>query len=124
MGRNSGMCFTAHPVNSQNPKPLQPVHADLTGSDTCTALGITAHSTIPVLRLCRMLLATGHDPDTPLEAWRGATLCLTVRSIGEAAHLRVGTHGSGFEPIPRCTGGPPVNAPSKNDRTATNGGDP
>jgi hypothetical protein len=31
----------------------------------------------------------GHDPDTPLEAYRGTTMCLKVRSIGEGAKLTV-----------------------------------
>jgi hypothetical protein len=43
----------------------------------------------PVLALCRALIEAGHDPNTPLEAYRGATLCLRVRSIGEGAKLTV-----------------------------------
>jgi hypothetical protein len=35
-------------------------------------------------------------------------LALVVSSIGAGAKLRVATHGVGFEPAPRCTGGPPV----------------
>jgi hypothetical protein len=42
-----------------------------------------------VLDLARKLVAAGYDPATPLEAWRGSTLCLTVGSIGNAARLRV-----------------------------------
>jgi hypothetical protein len=34
-------------------------------------------------------LEAGHDPATPLEAYRGSTLCLRVRSIGEGAALTV-----------------------------------
>jgi hypothetical protein len=44
----------------------------------------------------------------PLEASRGFTLCLRVRSIGEGARLRIATHGVGFERVPECTAGPPA----------------
>ena len=43
----------------------------------------------PVLAMCRKLIADGDDPDRPLHAYRGAVLCLIVRSIGEAAQLTV-----------------------------------
>ena len=65
------------------------IRADLIGSNACSALGIIAHSHAPVLALCRRLIAAGHDPKKPLEAYRGNTLCLRVRSIGEAAQLTV-----------------------------------
>src|SRR5262245_43967089 len=51
--------------------------AELIGDDTCTALGITARTPTG---LCRKLLDAGHDPATPLEAWRGDVLCLRLRS--------------------------------------------
>jgi hypothetical protein len=35
-----------------------------------------------VCALCRRLVEAGHDPATPLEIYRGATLALRVRSIG------------------------------------------
>jgi hypothetical protein len=41
------------------------------------------------LDLCRALVEAGYDPTTPLEAYRGDMLCLRVRSIGEAADLRI-----------------------------------
>jgi hypothetical protein len=47
------------------------------------------NSRSPVLGMCRKLVAAGYDPATPLHAYRGATLCLTVRSIGAAAKLEV-----------------------------------
>jgi hypothetical protein len=65
------------------------IPAQLSGVDRATALGIVARGYSPVLTLCRLLLEAGHDPSTPLEAWRGDTLCLHVRSIGEAARLCV-----------------------------------
>jgi hypothetical protein len=65
------------------------IRADLIGSDICTALGLAIHSGSPILALCRALIEAGHDPATPLEAYRGETLCLRVRSIGEAANIEV-----------------------------------
>jgi len=94
-------------AKSIRPTPtLQAIRAALIGTETCKAAGITAHGSAPVLALCRRLVAAGHDPGTPLEAWRGDVLALRVRSIGEAARLRVATHSVGFERDPECTGGP------------------
>jgi hypothetical protein len=47
------------------------VRAQLLGDHTCSALGYTVSSSAPVLALCRKLVAAGHDPSLPLEAWRG-----------------------------------------------------
>jgi hypothetical protein len=69
--------------------------AELYGSDTCTALGITVHSPSPVLALCRKLVDTDHDPATPLDVYRGDTLALRVKSIGAAARLRVSQDKTG-----------------------------
>jgi hypothetical protein len=71
------------------------IRADLIGSQCATALGITATGPAPVLRLCRALISTGHDPATRLEAYRGETLCLVIRSIGEAATLTVKSTSAG-----------------------------
>jgi hypothetical protein len=72
-----------------------PVRATLIGDDRCVAEGVTAQGTAPVLDLCRKLIKAGYDPRTPLEAWRGVTLCLRVRSIGEGAKLTVRSAGNG-----------------------------
>ena len=69
------------------------LYADLSNDDVCEALGITIHSPSPLLDLCRALVEAGCDPATPLEAYRGDVLCLRVRSIGEAAKLKVGSDG-------------------------------
>ncbi len=61
------------------------------GSYVCG--GIAADS---LLALCRELVERGHDPATPLEAYRGTMLCLKVRSLGEGARLRVSPRGVGF----------------------------
>ena len=37
--------------------------------------------------MCRKLVDAGYDPARPLYAYRGDTLCLKVRSIGEGARL-------------------------------------
>lgn len=72
-----------------------PIYAKLIGSNRCEAEGITARGSAPVLALCRKLVAAGHDPGTPLEAWRGPTLCLRIRSLGEGAKFTVRTAGNG-----------------------------
>jgi hypothetical protein len=74
------------------------IRAELTGSHTCTALGITAKSGSPVLALCRKLIEAGHNPAMRLEMYRDNTLCLRVRSIAEAAGLVVVPAGNG-QPI-------------------------
>ena len=84
-------------VVNTTPEFLQAaVVAELTGSDTCAALGVTAVSATPILVLCRKLIEAGHGPDRPLHAYRGETLCIVVRSIGEASALEINSHGSGF----------------------------
>ena len=86
----------------------QVIRAELAESDTATALGIIAKGSAPIIKLCRLLVEAGHDPATPLEAWRGGTPCLRIRSIGEAAQLRVASHGIGFERPQECTAAPPI----------------
>ena len=65
------------------------IRAELIGSNACSALGITARGHAPVLALCQLLIEAGHDPNRPLLAYRGDTLCLGVRSIVEGAALTV-----------------------------------
>jgi hypothetical protein len=66
------------------------LRAELIGINQASWQGITVNGRrAPVLSLCRALIAAGHDPSTPLEAYRGDVLCLRVRSIGEAAALSV-----------------------------------
>ena len=75
--------------NSLSAQNTQAIRAELIGSVCCSALGTTARGTTPALVLCRLLIQAGHDPATPLEAWRGTTLCLRVHSIGEGAQLTI-----------------------------------
>jgi len=84
------------------------IRAELIGSNRCSTLGISMSGRAPVLTLCRQLIADGYDPGLPLEVWRGPVLCLRVRSIGDAAQLRVATHGGGFERLRRCTPASPM----------------
>jgi hypothetical protein len=67
----------------------QALRATIIGSNQATANGVTVRGHAPVLALCRALIEAGVDPSTPLEAYRGSTLCLRVRSIGEGARLTV-----------------------------------
>jgi len=67
----------------------QAIRAELIGCNACSALGITARGHAPVLALCHLLIEAGHDPNRPLLAYRGDTLCLRVRSIVEGAALAV-----------------------------------
>jgi hypothetical protein len=76
-------------VSRGDPRNSLPLYAELIGSDTCTAVGITARSHAPALALCRQLLAAGLDPDQALEVYRNGTLSLRIRSIGEGARLTV-----------------------------------
>jgi hypothetical protein len=75
---------------------LEAIGAELKGGETALACGLVVRSGSPLIVLCRQLVAAGHDPATPLEAYRGSTLCLIVRSIGEAADLEVSAKGIGF----------------------------
>ena len=75
--------------NRSNHSTQAIIRAELIDSDRCSALGMTARSTAPVLALCRQLVEAGHDPAIPLEAWRNDVLCLRIRSIGEGAQLTV-----------------------------------
>jgi hypothetical protein len=79
------------------------IRAELSGADTCSASGITAQSPSPVLALCRKLIDAGHNPATPLEAYRGDVLALRIRSIGEAARLEINGEGTGFRPRSKIT---------------------
>jgi hypothetical protein len=76
--------------------------------DTCSALGVTVRSSSPVLALCRQLVDAGHDPTTPLEAYRRNTLALRVKSIGQTAQLEVNADGTGFWQRAKARAAPPM----------------
>ena len=76
--------------NNRQQKLLQaPIRAMLIGSNRWSAEGISARGYDPVFDLRRELVAPGRNPTSPLEGWRGKTLCLRVGSIGEGARLAV-----------------------------------
>jgi hypothetical protein len=72
------------------------IRAEIKDENTCTALGITARAEAPVLKVCRLLVAAGHDPSLALHAYRGDVLCLKVLNIGEGARLQCGAAGFHF----------------------------
>jgi hypothetical protein len=81
-----------HLAERNYPSPtsaISAVRAELIGANRATALGVEAHGSSPVFALCRAQVEAGHDPATPLHAYRGDTLALKVRSIGEGAKLTV-----------------------------------
>ena len=82
--------------------------ATLTGSDTACAEGISITGASPVLALCRKLIVYGFDPAIPIHVFRGDTLALTVRSIGEGARLEIRGDGVGFRPAPKMGASPPI----------------
>jgi hypothetical protein len=88
--------------------PAPVIRAELSGSNTATAEGITVRAITPVLQLCRRLVEAGYDPVRPLHAYRGDILCLKVRSIGEAAGLQPSGEGGGFRPADKPGRAPPV----------------
>jgi hypothetical protein len=79
------------------------ITARLDGSECASAEGITVTGPSPVLALCRKLLDAGYDPATRMHVFRGDTLALIIRSIGEGARLEINHHGTGF--IARRKGG-------------------
>ena len=100
--------------NSLCSRSTQVIRAELIGTDTCSAVGITVRVGAPVLTLCRRLIAVGYDAATPLLVYRGEVLALTIRSIGQAARLEINSKGTGFIRHRAVRTAPPVrrNAPA------------
>jgi len=73
------------------------IRAELSSDSIATSCGIEIKSPSPVLALCRELLARGSLSSASMAIYRDDTLCLKVRSIGEAAGLAVSPHGIGFK---------------------------
>jgi hypothetical protein len=104
------------PLNKKQTFDQAATLAVITGSDTACAQGTTVTGPSPVLALCRKLIDAGHDPALPLIVYRGDTLALRVRSLGQAARLEVNHRGTGF--VARCEGRPqPSIAPTAPART-------
>ena len=86
-------------LNNQVATPRQEsIRTELTDADRCTGAGIAVRAAAPVLAWCRQALAAGLDPETSVRCHRGETVCLTVRSIAEAAALEINPRGTGFVP--------------------------
>jgi hypothetical protein len=107
-------------LNSQT-KAKQVIPAELTGSDICTSAGITTTGVTPVLSLCRELLAAGLDADTAVEVFRGATMALRIRAIGEAAGLEINAEGNGFRPARKPDTAPLVRQNGRRRALTTSG---
>jgi hypothetical protein len=75
---------------------MNPIRAEISSDTIAVSCGVAIRAGSPVLALCRELVTQGCNPATPMEVYRGSTLALCVRSIGEAANLRVNTAGTGF----------------------------
>ena len=73
---------------------------------TAASRGVSVRRYAPVFDLCRGLVAAGFAPACPLEAWRGETLCLRVRSISEGAQLTVADDRHGTPRLRRQQGCP------------------
>jgi hypothetical protein len=74
--RKVNRCGKREP-SSRLPQNRQAIQAELHGSTTATAGRITATRHVPVLALCRLLIAAGHDP-------RPAARCVPRRHAGLA----------------------------------------
>jgi len=84
------------------------LRAELIGSDRCLAVGYVTRGTTPILAMCRRLIEADYDPTTMLHCYRGATLAITVASIGQGAGLKLNGHGSGFRAVYGGVTAPPV----------------
>jgi hypothetical protein len=75
------------------------IRAELFGTSRChcPVAGLFVCAYTPILEMCRQLIAAGYHPDSRLLCFRGGILSLTIRSIGEAAQLKVNSKGTGFE---------------------------
>ena len=60
------------------------IRARLTGSTVCRSGEHTVSSHVPLLVLCRELIAAGCDPDMALQVFRGATAPLMRQYWGAA----------------------------------------
>lgn len=87
---------------------MTPIRAELTSGSSCAALSMTVTAAVPILALCRKLIDAGHDPATPLDVYRGKTLALRIRSIGEAAAIEIRGDCVGFRPARGLGTGSPV----------------
>jgi hypothetical protein len=76
------------------------IACQIIGSDRCTYDSLVVKHNAPVLAMCRKLIEAGYDPERPLQAYRGDTLCLKVRTIAEGARLTVEEGPNGPRLVP------------------------
>jgi hypothetical protein len=81
-------------------EPQTPIVCHIIGSDRCASGGLVVKHKAPVLAMCRKLIEAGYDPERPLEAYRGETLCLKIRTIAEGARLTVEEGPNGPRLVP------------------------
>jgi hypothetical protein len=110
-GRQINPRDNAAVIRTQAVRVISPILAEITGSNSCEAEGWIGRGAAPVPALCRLLIAAGFDPNRALHAYRGATLCIIVTSIGAAARLTVDETRTAFarwKPFPRAAGSPQI----------------
>jgi hypothetical protein len=96
-GQSRGVCKSTSPYSlPHRQSKATAIRAEIVGCDVASAAGLSAKGAAPVLALCRLLVEAGVDPSRSLHAYRGAVLCLTVRSIGAAAQFDINSKGTGF----------------------------
>jgi len=79
------------------------IRAELSSDSYCSALGVTIRSPSPILGLCRKLVEVStYSPQTPMDVYRGTTLCISVPRIGEAAGLTVTSARNGSPVFRGC----------------------
>jgi hypothetical protein len=86
-------------IRAELDEVLTPTGTKYSRRPRASALGIEAIASrgdAVVCALCRFLIEAGHNPKTPMEVYRGKTLALHVRSIGEGAKLTVSEAGPIF----------------------------
>ena len=81
-------------------EPQAPIVCQIIGSDRCAFGSLVVKHHAPVLAICRMLIEAGYDPERPLEAYRGETLCLKIRTIAEGAKLTIEEGPNGPRLVP------------------------
>jgi hypothetical protein len=102
------MLLLNRPIGRRAQASVTPIGAELSGSDICTALGITVRGHAPILLPCRRLIEAGHDSNRPLHTYRDETLCLTISSMSAGACLEVNAKGTGFIRHPAVRTAPPI----------------
>jgi hypothetical protein len=89
------------------------IACQIIGFDRCACDGLIAKHNAAVLAMCRKLIEAGYDPERPVEAYRGDTLCLKIRTIAEGGRLTVEEGPNGprlvpFRPARTCVAAPPM----------------